>query len=275
MQSYEVSVQPGGISRNWDEDPDPRDAGWTPPPCFAPARVLQPAAAHGEAERPVLRARTLVVGLRGAGAQFVENCLRESAEFVAAVVQPWPGEQDRAPLTVEEAAEEPEAALLFRSDDLLTLAVQYAIPAECARSWALALLDAVSVDRVLVLESIPTHDFFCRGDVPLPPALFKLEANCGAVVDTSRILTLPAPNHASGAAAALLTQSLFSNVSCRVFLSVQDTQDISPSTLLAYAPLVELFDLGADEQQVHGGCVRAAALSARSSEVLLRNRMYL
>ena len=76
---------------------------------------------------------------------------------------------------MEEAAEEPETALLYRSDDLLTLAVQYAIASVPGRGhwrcWMLTL--------TVLVSSLSRRTTFFRGDVPLPPALFKL-ANWGS-----------------------------------------------------------------------------------------------
>jgi hypothetical protein len=193
MIDYEVSVQPTAISRNWDEDADPHEEGYLPAAPAVEAKLLlvsgdgdgRGAGAPPPPPKPV-RARNLVVGLRGAGALFVEQCLlgggggNGAPPPVGALVLPAPG--GRAAATVEEAAEEPETALLHRAaadSNTLLLAVHYEVAAESARGWAMALLGGLEVERCVVLDSVMSHSFYtAEVDAPVPPALFKLE--CGA-----------------------------------------------------------------------------------------------
>ena len=135
MDEYEASVQPQGATRNWDEDPDPRDDGFVPPAPLPAPRVLwegggRPAALGGRGAR-------VVVGLPGAGELFVRHCLcgPSGAKRVGALVLGEGGE-GRGAASVEEAAEEARTALVFEAGSSLLVAVQYDVPAEVANSCA-------------------------------------------------------------------------------------------------------------------------------------------
>lgn len=88
-------------------------------------------------------------------------------------------------------------------------ALQHEVHAEAANAWAATLLAALKPEEsVVVLDAQPAHTLFTdAADPPSPPLLLKLETTAhqaaGLGKSTQRA---PAPNHVSGAAAALLTR---------------------------------------------------------------------
>ena len=275
MDEYEASVQPQGATRNWDEDPDPRDDGFVPPAPLPAPRVLwegggRPAALGGRGAR-------VVVGLPGAGELFVRHCLcgPSGAKRVGALVLGEGGE-GRGAASVEEAAEEARTALVFEAGSSLLVAVQYDVPAEVANSCAplippcplpdplrrlsprqalsrraaagasgsaalLAALGPSEGSTLLVLDAQPAHTFYTDApSPPTPPLLLKLESAAHQAAGLgARVQRSPAPNHVSGAAAALLTRAEYGGVAAAAYLTLQDTQDVSGASLAAFAPIVQ------------------------------------
>eukprot|EP01043_Picozoa_sp_COSAG02_P046828 COSAG02_NODE_4421_length_5377_cov_4.815839_5_plen_169_part_00 len=139
----------------------------------------------GSAGHRAVGAGTLVVGLQGAGELFVRHCLcgGSDAKRVGVMVLPQAGDINRLPATAEEAAEEPGATIISRAGDTLLVGApvgstctcrqllplwwltsmwfaQQEIPAETANAWASALLSAMEVTNVVVLDAQPIHTFF-------------------------------------------------------------------------------------------------------------------
>ena len=188
----------------WDEDPDPNGEGYVAPRVVAAPYILWEAGAVR-----AKAARCLVLGVRGAGALFVQKCLCEGVAGttrVGAVVEPSPGAA--LPQTVEEAAEEPLSGLIYERGGVLLIAVQYHVPVERTYAWAALLFGEVAVERLVVLDIVQIHSFFnSTPDPPVPPLLFKLETPVhqdeGASRPAAAIPSLPSPNHAVDLAGAL------------------------------------------------------------------------
>jgi hypothetical protein len=126
MEQSEAALQPAGASRNWDEDADPNEEGYLPPLPCEPPRVLWDDDGASAADG----ARSLVVGLAGAGELFVRHCLCGStaAKRIGVLLLPQAGDISRAPATAEEAAEEPGAAIISRTGETLLVAVAVSSP---------------------------------------------------------------------------------------------------------------------------------------------------
>ena len=156
----------------------------------------------GSAGHRAVGAGTLVVGLVGAGELFVRHCLRggTDAKRVGVLVLPQAGDINRLPASAEEAAEEPGATIISRAGDMLLVCApvgshctcrqllallwltcvgfaQEEIPAEAANAWASALLSALEVTNVVVLDRQPIHTFFTVScSQALRPASFDVRS---------------------------------------------------------------------------------------------------
>ena len=257
-------------SRMWDEDPDSDEEGYEEPEELSAPLVLWE-------QGPPAPRRCLIVGLRGGGSLFTRNCFCAGATRVGAVVMQQPGGRG-PPQTVEEAAKEPESALIYDFGGALVVNVQYFVPSERAREWAMVLMAAVSVERVSVLGTVNVQSYFnTEVEIPTPPLLLKLETPEQQAKNLApTVPPLPPPNHADGLAAALFTYVMLTGGAASVYLSLQDAQDVSSKTLLAYAPVVKACGMeGVTEEALRQGCNKGAAQSARTFEIDMRNRMYL
>ena len=261
-----------GASRMWDEDPDSDEEGYEEPEQLAAPVVL-----WGNPDATLLRRRCLIVGLRGGGSLFTQNCLCEGAAMIGAVIMPQTGGQS-LPRTVEEAAEEPESALIYDVGDALVVNVQYFVAAERAREWAAALLAAAPAEHVSVLNTVAVQSFFnTEVEIPTPPLLLKLETPAQQAKNLAPMVQpLPAPNHADGLSAAIFEHVMLAGGAASIYLSLQDAQDVSSKTLLAFAPAVEACGIkGLAENVLRQGCNKGAVQSSSTAEIGTRNRMYL
>ena len=93
-----------------------------------------------------------------------------------------------------------------------------------------------------MLDAQPAHTFYTDApSPPTPPLLLKLESAAHQAAGLgARVQRSPAPNHVSGAAAALLTRAEYGGVAAAAYLTLQDTQDVSGASLAAFAPIVQV-----------------------------------
>eukprot|EP00744_Colponema_vietnamica_P010061 GILI01014247.1.p2 GENE.GILI01014247.1~~GILI01014247.1.p2 ORF type:complete len:272 (+),score=77.74 GILI01014247.1:68-883(+) len=227
-----------------------------PPPVFKWSEEFAERLKEGDK----LSARTLFVGLRTAGAAFLQSALESLDTTVAATVTlpeiPTSLQASSlvlSPANLASASSSPSGTLCVSKGSVpentsLYLVLHSPVSADRAVALTDLLFAHLTVRRVVVLESLLTC-FFRSFDPPAVPALRSMRSSIMMSANfPCPAEPLEASNTLDGFSAAILTHCELSRQECLVLVSLQDRAHPDVSVVGAYSAILPLFRGALPEQ---------------------------